>query len=181
MRICVYLGSRSGNDEHFIEAAQALGTAIAQRGWELVYGGANNGLMGAVANACVKAGGKAYGVIPENLMQKEVANENLTELIHVNDMHERKSKMAELADAFVMLPGGIGTFEEFFEIWTWHYLRIHEKPISVLNVADFYKPLLAFLDNTVAHGFLDQSTRDALIESTDIEDLLNRIESAKVA
>lgn len=181
MQICVYLGSREGNDPRFIEATEALGAAIARRGWGLVYGGARNGLMGRLADACLAEGGEVTGVMPEHLVKREVFHQRLTRLIRVDSMHERKATMAAHADAFVALPGGIGTLEELFEIWTWYYLDLHAKPIGVLNVADFYSPLLAFLDSTVEHGFLDRQTRRALVADSDIETLLDRLKSAAAA
>ncbi|WP_110669071.1 TIGR00730 family Rossman fold protein [Salinicola halophilus] len=175
MKICVYLGSREGNDPRFVEATEALGRAIASRGWGLVYGGARNGLMGRLADACLAGGGEVIGVIPEHLVQREVSHPSVTRLIRVDSMHERKAAMAAHADAFVALPGGIGTLEELFEIWTWRYLALHAKPLGVLNTADFYTPLLTFLDTTVEHGFLDRRTRETLIADEQIESLLDRL------
>ncbi|KAA0019989.1 TIGR00730 family Rossman fold protein [Salinicola corii] len=172
------MGSREGNDDRFAAATEALGTAIARRGWGLVYGGARNGLMGRLANACLAEGGEVIGVMPEHLVQREVSHHGLTRLIRVDNMHERKAAMAAHADAFVALPGGIGTLEELFEIWTWRYLDLHRKPIGVLNVADFYSPLLTFLDTTVEHGFLDASTRRALCAEADTDILLDRLHAA---
>ncbi|GHB17233.1 LOG family protein [Salinicola rhizosphaerae] len=181
MQICVYLGSREGKDPRFVEATEALGAAIAARGWGLVYGGARNGLMGRLANACLAGGGEVIGVMPEHLVQREVSHQSLTRLIRVDSMHERKAAMAAHADAFIALPGGIGTLEELFEIWTWRYLTLHDKPLGVLNVADFYSPLLTFLDTTVEHGFLDASTRRTLIADADIESLLDRLAQSRQA
>lgn len=175
MQICVYLGSREGNDPRFAEATQALGSAIARRGWGLVYGGARNGLMGRLADACLAQGGEVIGVMPEHLVQREVAHRSLTRLIRVDSMHERKSAMAAHADAFVALPGGIGTLEELFEIWTWRYLELHAKPLGLLDVAGFYTPLLEFLDSTVEHGFLAPRTREMLVAEARIETLLDRL------
>lgn len=175
MHICVYLGSREGKHPQFAAATEALGQAIAARGWGLVYGGARNGLMGHLANACLNAGGEVIGVMPEHLVQREVSHQGLTRLIRVANMHERKATMAAHADAFVALPGGIGTLEELFEIWTWRYLQLHHKPVGVLDVGGFYSGLLNFLDTTVEHGFLDASTRRELIADTDIERLLDRL------
>ena len=142
--VCVYCGSRHGHDPRYTEAAVALGREIGRRGWQLVYGGGNVGLMGEVANATLEAGGRVVGVIPELLLAKEVGHRHLTELHVVHTMHERKKRMAELAHAFVALPGGIGTLEELFEVWTWRHLGYHDQPIGLLNVAHFYDPLLAF-------------------------------------
>jgi len=174
---CVYLGSRSGNHPAFRQAAIALGSAIAQRGHTLVYGGARIGLMGELANAVLEAGGKAIGVMPDHLVEREQAHFGLTELIRVRDMHERKATMAANADAFMALPGGIGTLEELFEIWTWGYLGLHTKPLGVLNVQDFYSPLLTFMDSTVDHGFLSTPTRDMLLSAKTPDALLDALEA----
>lgn len=176
-RFCVYLGSRSGNHPEFRQAAIALGSAIAKRGHTLIYGGARVGLMGELANAVLEAGGEAIGVMPDHLVEREQAHFGLSELIRVRDMHERKATMAANADAFMALPGGIGTLEELFEIWTWGYLGLHEKPLGVLNVQDFYSPLLTFLDSTVGHGFLNAPTRDMLLDATTPDALLDALEA----
>jgi uncharacterized protein (TIGR00730 family) len=174
-RICVYLGSREGASPHHRQQAEALGAAIAERGWGLVYGGARAGLMGALADAALAAGGEVVGVIPQALVRNEKAHTGLTRLIEVADMHERKAQMAALADGFVTLPGGIGTLEELFETWTWQYLRFHAKPIAVLDSDGFYAPLLEFLDRTVEAGFLDADTRARLISEREITPLLDRL------
>lgn len=176
-RLCVYLGSRPGNSPAFRHVAIELGTELAKRGHTLVYGGARIGLMGELANAALDAGGKAIGVMPDHLVEREQAHYGLTELIRVHDMHERKATMASQADGFIALPGGIGTFEELFEIWTWGYLGLHDKPIGLLNINDFYSPLLTFLDNTVGHGFLDATTREMLLDAEGVSDLLDAIEA----
>lgn len=176
-RFCVYLGSREGNSPVFRQAAQALGTALAQRGHTLVYGGARIGLMGELANAALAAGGRVIGVMPDHLVEREQAHFGLSELIRVANMHERKATMSANADAFIAMPGGIGTFEELFEIWTWGYLGLHEKPMGLLNIDDFYGPLLTFLDNTVGHGFLAQPTRDMLQDAQTAEALLDALEA----
>ncbi|WP_457943663.1 TIGR00730 family Rossman fold protein [Vreelandella alkaliphila] len=176
-RICVYLGSREGNTPAFRQAANTLGTAIADRGHTLVYGGARIGLMGALANATLDAGGKVIGVMPDHLVEREQAHFGLTELIRVPNMHERKATMAANADAFIALPGGIGTFEELFEIWTWGYLGLHEKPMGLLDTDSFYAPLLTFLDSTVSHGFLAQTTRDMLMDAPTPNQLLAALET----
>ncbi|PRY63160.1 hypothetical protein B0H98_109166 [Vreelandella songnenensis] len=175
-RICVYLGSREGNSPAFRQAAQALGTALAVRGHTLVYGGARIGLMGELANAALAAGGHVIGVMPDHLVEREQAHFGLTELIRVANMHERKATMAANADAFIAMPGGIGTFEELFEIWTWGYLGLHEKPMGLLNIEDFYGPLMTFLNNTVDQGFLAQPTRDMLKDAQTPEALLDILE-----
>ena len=173
--ICVYCGSRLGADPRFAQSARDTGAVIGSQGWELVYGGGKVGLMGMVADATLSAGGTVYGVIPQNLMDKEVGHTGLTELHVVDNMHTRKSMMFERADAFVALPGGIGTFEELFEIWTWYQLGVHHKPFGLLNVAGYYDPLIAMLDSMVAQGFLNPAVRGLLQVGTDAGELLQRI------
>ena len=156
-RICVFCGSNTGHNPIYRGEAEKLGQLLATRGIELVYGAGNIGLMGAVADACLAAGGTVIGVIPEALMGKEVAgravdHRALTRIEVVDSMHTRKARMAELSDGFIAMPGGIGTFEELFEIWTWGQLGIHSKPLGMLNIAGFYDPLAAFLDGTVEAG-----------------------------
>lgn len=172
--ICVYCGSASGRGEAYLAAARTFGTALARRGLRLVYGGASVGLMGAVADAVLAAGGEVVGVIPQSLKRKEVAHEGLTELVVTASMHERKTVMAERADGFVALPGGIGTFEELFEIWTWAQLGFHRKPCGVLNVAGYYDGLLAFLDHARDEGLLAPSVRDVLQVADEADALLER-------
>ncbi len=162
--LAVYCGSRDGDDPSFLAAAQATGHWIGTHGGQLVYGGGNSGLMGCTARACQAAGGRVLGVMPQALVDREVANLACDELIVVQTMHERKQIMAERADAFVALPGGIGTFEELFEIWTWRQLGYHNKPIGVLNAAGYYDTLLAFIDQSVEHQFMD-SRQMALLET----------------
>ncbi len=176
-RFCVYLGSRYGRDPQFLEAARRLGTQLARRGHTLVYGGARIGLMGALADAAMAAGGEVIGVMPDHLVEREQAHRGLSELLRVRNMHERKAGMAAHADAFIVLPGGIGTLEEFFEAWTWHYLGLHDKPIGVLDTGGFYAPLLAFLDTTVEHGFLNARTRAELLDAAEPEALLDILEA----
>ncbi|MBB3191221.1 TIGR00730 family Rossman fold protein [Halomonas cerina] len=177
-RFCVYLGSREGNAPQFVEATRQLGHQLARRGHGLVYGGARVGLMGELADTVMVAGGEVVGVMPDHLVEREQAHHGLTRLIRVHNMHERKASMAAHADAFIVLPGGIGTLEEFFEAWTWQYLGLHDKPIGVLDTAGFYAPLLAFLDSTVTHGFLNARTRDALVDATEPDTLLEALETA---
>ncbi|NWN83898.1 MAG: TIGR00730 family Rossman fold protein [Halomonas sp.] len=176
-RFCVFLGSREGHAPQHLAHARRLGDALAARGHTLVYGGARIGMMGAMADAALAAGGKVVGVMPDHLVEREQAHHGLTELIRVRNMHERKASMATHADAFIMLPGGIGTLEEFFEAWTWHYLGLHDKPIGVLDSEGFYAPLLSFLDNTVEQGFLDARTRGELLDAADPLDLLDGLEA----
>jgi uncharacterized protein (TIGR00730 family) len=152
--LCVYCGSRVGSAPEFTAAAAAVGRWIGERRGQLVYGGGNNGLMGIVADATLAAGGRVVGVIPSALVEKEFAKLDCTELHVVDTMHERKRMMAERADAFLALPGGIGTLEEFFEVWTWRQLGYHDKPVGLLNLDGYYQPLLEFLQSTVSHGLM---------------------------
>jgi uncharacterized protein (TIGR00730 family) len=154
--ICVYCGSRHGDDPRFAQAAQQVGTWIGQHGGQLVYGGGRNGLMGLVAEATLAAGGTVVGIIPTALVEKEWAHHGCTELHVVDTMHERKRLMAEKADAFLALPGGIGTFEELFEVWTWRQLGYHDKPLGILNTTGYYDQLLAFIDQVVSNGFMGE-------------------------
>jgi uncharacterized protein (TIGR00730 family) len=176
-RICVFCGSNAGHNPHYRAEAEKLGRLLAVRGIELVYGAGNIGLMGAVADACLEAGGTVVGVIPEALMGKEVAgravdHRALTRLEVVDSMHTRKARMAELSDGFIALPGGFGTFEEFCEILTWGQLGFHTKPMGLLNVNGFYDPLLALFDHAVGEGFLRSQNRAMALAETDIERLL---------
>ena len=153
--ICVYCGSRPGTEPAFAEAAREVGLWIAQNKGQLVYGGGHNGLMGMMADACLQAGGRVVGVIPKALVEKEWAHSGCSELHVVENMHERKRLMAERADAFLAMPGGIGTFEEFFEVWTWRQLGYHDKPVGLLNIQGYYDNLLAFLSTSVQQGFMN--------------------------
>ena len=152
--LCVYCGSRSGTTPAFMELATQVGHWIGSHGGQLVYGGGNNGLMGAMADAAMAAGGRVVGVIPHALVEREWAKRDCTELHVVDTMHDRKRMMAERADAFLALPGGIGTFEEFFEAWTWRQLGYHAKPVGLLNAGGYYDDLLGFLQQSVGHGFM---------------------------
>ena len=177
--VCVYCGSREGSDSRHAEAAVATGQWIGSRGGQLVYGGGRNGLMGMVANATVAAGGRVVGIIPRALVDREMANEACTELLVVETMHERKRLMAERSDAFLALPGGIGTFEELFEVWTWRQLGYHDKPIGLLNVAGYYDPLLAFLRTGVQAQFMGDWLMDLLSVDSEPAPLLRTlVESA---
>lgn len=173
--VCVFCGSNAGNDPRFAEAARAFGALLATEGIALVYGGGHVGLMGVVADAVLANGGKAVGVIPRALWDREVGHRNLTEIHIVETMHERKAKMASLADAFVALPGGLGTLEEIFEVWTWAQLGIHHKPVGFLDVAGFYRLLLEFLDRAVDAGFVRAPFREIAIVDTDPVSLLRRL------
>ena len=163
--ICVYCGSRPGNQPEFAAIATEVGTWIGSHGGQLVYGGGRNGLMGVVADATLAAGGRVIGVIPKALVEKEWAHNGCTELHIVETMHDRKRIMAAHADAFLALPGGIGTLEEFFEVWTWRQLGYHDKPIGLLNMAGYYEHLLAFLNASVKDGFKNEWLMD--LDSTD--------------
>ena len=175
--ICIYCGSASGTDPAFLEEAVTAGTLIAKQGLTLVYGGGRVGLMGAVADAALAAGGKVVGVMPEDLVNQEIGHTGLSELHVVSSMHERKWKMAELADGFLCLPGGPGTFEEIFEQWTWALLGFHSKPCGFVNVAGYYEPLRAAIDNIVANEFLKPQYGDMLIWAKDTEEALARFQA----
>ncbi|MCM0613994.1 TIGR00730 family Rossman fold protein [Marinobacter sediminum] len=172
MKIAVYCGSRSGNDSLYADKASELGRFFGDNGVDLVFGGGHVGLMGIVADAVLAAGGKVYGVIPEHLRDRELAHSGLTELYVVKDMHERKARMAELADGFVALPGGIGTLEEIFEAWTWGQLGFHHKPCALYNVNGFYKPLLDMVRTMEAAGFMKQEYIDMLVLAETPEQLV---------
>ena len=170
--ICVYCGSRSGNEPGFADLARAVGDWIGRHGGQLVYGGGNNGLMGVVADATLAAGGRVVGILPKALVEREWAKLDCTELHVVDTMHERKRLMAERADAFLALPGGIGTFEELFEVWTWRQLGYHDKPVGLLNAAGYYDSLLVFLRSSVAHGFMSDWQMGLLQVGSDPSQLL---------
>ena len=176
--ICVYCGSRHGDVPAHTEAARDIGRLIGERGWRLVYGGGNVGLMGEVADATLAVGGRVVGVIPELLLQKEVGHRALTELHVVRTMHERKQMMAEKAHAFLAMPGGIGTLEELFEVWTWRHIGYHDQPIGLLNSQGFYDPLLAFLGRACADGFMDAEQMAMLSVDASPEKLLDQLARA---
>ncbi len=175
LSLCVYCGSRTGDIAAYEAAATAVGTAIGHRGWRLVYGGGRAGLMGRVADAALAAGASVLGVIPRSLMEREVGHQGLTELHVVETMHERKLKMAQHSDAFIALPGGIGTFEELFEVWTWRQLGYHDKPVGLLNVEGYYDALLGFMRQTVARGFVSDAQHALLQVQTQPDALLDAI------
>ncbi|SHG34085.1 LOG family protein [Streptoalloteichus hindustanus] len=174
MRVCVFCGSSTGRGERYVAAARELGRVLAERGIGLVYGGASVGTMGEVADAVLAAGGEVVGVIPHGLVDRELSHQGLTELHVVADMHERKAMMAEKADAFIALPGGIGTLEELFEVWTWAHLGIHRKPLALLDVDGYYAHLRRFVDHMVEEDFLREATRDMLIVDADPVRVLER-------
>jgi uncharacterized protein (TIGR00730 family) len=173
--LCVFCGSNSGNDKAYADAARDFGVLMAKSNITLVYGGGHVGLMGIVADAVLAGGGKAIGVIPRMLWDREVGHRNLTELHVVETMHERKAMMASLSDAFVALPGGLGTLEEVFEVWTWAQLGIHRKPLGFLDVRGFYTPLLSSLDRAVDAGFIRAAHRLMAIVDIDPASLLRRL------
>jgi len=175
MRICVFCGSSPGRRPEFLDAAVELARAVAARGIGLVYGGGRVGLMGALADAALAAGAEVIGVIPRALLDREVGHLGLTEQHVVETMHERKALMAELSDAFVALPGGVGTMEELFEAWTWAGLGIHAKPVALLDVGGYYDPLLEMTDRMVAEGFLHSAYRAALVVGCEPAALLDAI------
>jgi uncharacterized protein (TIGR00730 family) len=176
-RITVFCGSSFGNEKEYENKAFQLGEIMANNDIELVYGGAKVGLMGAVADGIIYRNGKAIGVLPSFLSNKEIAHENLTELIIVESMHERKTKMNELCDGVIALPGGFGTLEEFFEMLTWGQLGLHKKPIGILNVGGFYDLLIQFVENMVEKGFLKKMNQEMIIVSDNAEELLNKMKN----
>lgn len=176
--ICVYCGSRPGENPAYADAAQTVGQWIGQHGGQLVYGGGRSGLMGILAEATRLAGGRVVGVIPQALVDKELANRLCDELHIVQTMHERKQLMAERADAFLALAGGIGTFEELFEVWTWRQLGYHDKPVGVLNTEGYYRRLVEFLQDSVQAGFMGDSQMDLITLGDAAEPLLTRLVQA---
>ena len=176
--VCVYCGSSPGVRPEYAEVAKVLGKTMAEQGLALVYGGGKVGLMGIVADSVLAHGGMAIGIIPDALKQKEVGHRGLTELHVVRNMHERKQMMADRADAFIAMPGGVGTFEELFETFTWAQLGYHDKPVGLLNVAGFYDGMLAFLSHAVSEGFLKQVHADMLHVSSSPSGLLGKLAAA---
>ena len=176
-RVCVYCGSSPGRGDVYLEAARSLGRLLAERGAGLVYGGASVGLMGAVADAVLEAGGEVLGVIPRDLEAREVAHHGLTELQVVASMHERKTIMSEAADAFIALPGGLGTVEELFEMLTWLQLGYHDKPCGALDVDGYFEPIVAFLDRAVDRGFLRAQHRGLLLVEPTSRRLLDGLDA----
>jgi len=175
--ICVYCGSNPGRIEAYADGARALAKALVARNLGLVYGGASVGIMGLVADSVLQLGGRAVGVIPEALKRKEIEHRGLTELHVTSSMHERKTLMAELSDGFIALPGGVGTLEEIFEVWTWAQLGFHSKPCGLLNVAGYYDGLTTFLDHTVAEQFIKPAHRATLMVEQVPDVLLDRFAS----
>lgn len=174
-RICVFCGANDGTSEIYRNVAHQLGSTIASRGWGLVYGGGSVGLMGAIARSVEEHGGPVQGIIPAPLTGKEISGAPIGELEIVESMHERKARMAELADAFLTLPGGFGTLDELFEMITWVQLGIHSKPIGLLNVNGFFDPLCAQIEHQIAEGFIKERFRSLLVVDNDVELLLDRL------
>ncbi|MCK0166610.1 TIGR00730 family Rossman fold protein [Jannaschia sp. S6380] len=174
--ICVYCGSRDGSDPAFADAAEALGRGIADRGWRLVYGAGDVGLMGRVARTVQAAGAETFGVIPTHLLQAEVGKQDLTRFVVTETMHERKKVMFMNADAVIVLPGGAGTLDEFFEVLTWRQLGLHGKPIVIANVADYWTPLIALLEATVTGGFAERTLLDYVRSAPDTEAALKLLD-----
>lgn len=174
--LCVFCGSRVGADRLFAEAAEELGRQLAERRVRLIYGGGSIGLMGVVMQSALEHGGEVTGVIPEFLMRREVGNPALTELIVVDSMHERKRRMFDLADAFAVLPGGLGSLDEAIEIITWRQLGLHDKPVAVLSVGDYWSSLETLIEHVISEGFADAAARDLFAVSTDVEALLADLE-----
>ena len=178
--VCVFCAANEGSHPVYVERAAAMGRHLAQSKRRLVYGGGCTGLMGALADAALDAGGEVVGIMPRHLVDREVAHTGLTELRVVASMHERKSLLAELADGFLAMPGGLGTLEELFEIWTWGQLGLHSKPYGLLQVEGFFAPLLDFLDQAVTAGFIRAANREMLVVDDDPAALIARMEAARV-
>jgi uncharacterized protein (TIGR00730 family) len=176
-RVCVYCGSRPGALPRYVESARELGAALARRGITLVYGGMEAGLMGAIAGSVLEAGGEVIGVIPRSFVEKGLGHPGVPDLRVVDSMHARKALMADLAEAFIVLPGGVGTMEEFFEVWAWATLDLHRKPFGLLNIGGYYERLLEFLDHAVAQGFLKERHRSGVLIETRTEAILDRLEA----
>ena len=177
--ICVFCGSNAGAQATYLEAAEAVGRGLAQRGVRVVYGGGRVGMMGAVADAARAAGGEVIGVIPQAIFDLEIGHTGLDDLRVVGSMHERKALMAELSDAFIALPGGVGTLEELFEVYTWAQLGIHAKPLGLIDVAGYFEPLVAFLDHAVQERFLRPETRTLLAVSESLDELLAQLRASE--
>ncbi|CAG7654498.1 TIGR00730 family Rossman fold protein [Paenibacillus allorhizosphaerae] len=175
-RICVFAGSNTGNSPEYAQAAKLLGQELASREMELVYGGSRMGLMGLIADTVLAGGGKAIGVMPKGLFRGEMVHSGLTELREVDNMHQRKAAMSELADAFVALPGGLGTFEELFEVLSWSQLGIHQKPVGLLNVKQFYTPLSALISHAIGAGFARPSNMDLFLVEEHPAELVNGLQ-----
>ncbi|MGP4059616.1 TIGR00730 family Rossman fold protein [Halobacillus sp. H74] len=171
-RICVFAGSSQGNDPAYLEKTQMLGKLFAEKGIELVYGGAKSGLMGVLADEVLKGGGNVTGIMPTRLFEKEIVHPDITTMVEVETLHERKSKMSELADGYIALPGGFGTFEELFETISWAQIGIHTKPVALYNIKGYYTPLVNLIDHAIQAGFVPEDNRDLIINSDHPEKLL---------
>ena len=174
-KICVYCGSSRGEDSVYAKAAEALGKEIAYNNNTLVYGGAKIGLMGILANTVLAEGGSVIGVMPDNLADLEIAHDGLSELFLCQDMHARKKKMSELSDGFIAMPGGLGTLEEFFEIWTWAQLGIHSKPIGIFNVDSYFDPMIFFIEKAISAGFIKPGHTSSLIIKDQAKNLVKLV------
>lgn len=174
-RICVFAGSNIGEKEEYSIQARELGKLLVKNNFDLVYGGSCVGLMGEVANEVLKNGGNAIGVMPKSLFKGEIVHQSLTELIEVDTMHERKAKMSELSDSFIALPGGYGTFEELFEAVCWSQIGIHQKPVGILNIDNFYDPVLNMVNHAANEGFMNPSNKELLITAPDAGQLLDKM------
>jgi uncharacterized protein (TIGR00730 family) len=175
--VCVFCAANPGAHPAYASRARAMGRHLAESGRRVVYGGGRTGLMGALAEGALEAGGEVVGIMPKHLVDREVAHTGLTELHVVTSMHERKALLAELSDGFLAMPGGLGTMEELFEIWTWGQLGLHRKPYGLLEVNGFFAPLLAFLDHAVGEGFVARANRDLLVVDADPASLITRMEA----
>lgn len=173
--ICVFCGSSKGTDKIFSSTAKKVGRLLVKENIDLIYGGGNVGLMGSLAETVMEKGGRVTGIIPEFLMRREHATLEISRLIIVKSMHERKAKMSEYSDGFIIMPGGLGTLEEFFEVWTWEQLRLHMKPIGVLNIEGYYNDLIRFLNKAVKKGFIRKEDRDLIIVEEEPKKLLNNM------
>ncbi len=174
-RVCVYCASNDGALPEYVETARRLGRTLAERGHCVVYGGGRVGLMGALADAAIEAGGEVVGVMPHALVQREVAHLGLTALHIVDSMHERKAMLADLADAFITLPGGLGTLEEFFETWTWAQLGVHQKPVGLLDVKEYWQPLISLLEHAAQEGFVRGAPEEWLVIESDVDRMIDRL------
>ena len=176
-KICVFCGSSPGSDTLYKDEAEKFGGLLVEKGYELIYGGGSTGMMGFIANACLKKGGKVTGVIPGFLVAKEVGHKKLTEMIEVESMHERKQKMADISDAFVALPGGMGTMDELCEIVTWSQLGLHKKPIGILNINHYFDPFITFMDHMVGQRYLSKENRKIIISDKNPEVLIEKMKN----
>jgi uncharacterized protein (TIGR00730 family) len=175
-RVCVFCGASAGRDPRYADVAAAVGGSLAKRGIELVYGGGRVGLMGALADGALAAGGRVTGVIPAGLVDRELAHPGISEMRIVTTLHQRKAAMSDLSDAFIALPGGLGTLEELAEVLSWAQLELHAKPVGALDIGGFFRPFVAYLDHVAAEGFVAASHRDLLIVDDDLDRLLERFE-----